>query len=327
MRGDGGGGMASKPAKKRKGDVKEDITNLQFGEDFSGDNVEALLNAEVKVRASERPSVRACVRACVRRARDAPCRKPCRLAQSAPSCVRKRKEGPSPPASVGLWPLLMPLDLRCAPALARQVLLESVLQSHGKTVDEESEMIQVRLHSGWEAGRETGTLMDHTAQTYHAPGACMHALGLSPQAVKIVGGRSRARTHARPTMQNSLEFCSVAPGLFQDMESTQMCKKELMNVSETGETQEAVCVCTFPLALYASLCTHALFVHLSCTHTCTPPCLPVPPHTRTHAHAPVHTTASARTINTQTRTSPPLPTPMHPLIHLGTVGRTRPKVI
>ena len=45
--------MAAKPAaKKRKGDVKEDISALQFGDDFAPDaGVEALLNAEVKVRA------------------------------------------------------------------------------------------------------------------------------------------------------------------------------------------------------------------------------------------------------------------------------------
>jgi hypothetical protein len=44
--------MSNKPvAKKRKGDLKEDIANLQFGEDFAmpSANVEALLNAEVKV--------------------------------------------------------------------------------------------------------------------------------------------------------------------------------------------------------------------------------------------------------------------------------------
>jgi hypothetical protein len=44
--------MSNKPAaKKRKGDLKEDIANLQFGEDFAmpSANVDALLNAEVKV--------------------------------------------------------------------------------------------------------------------------------------------------------------------------------------------------------------------------------------------------------------------------------------
>jgi len=43
----------AKQAKKRKGDVKEDISNLQFGEDFGPEaGVEALFNAEVKVFAS-----------------------------------------------------------------------------------------------------------------------------------------------------------------------------------------------------------------------------------------------------------------------------------
>jgi hypothetical protein len=44
--------MSSKPPpKKRKGDVKEDIVNLQFGDDFGPDaGAEALLNSEVKVR-------------------------------------------------------------------------------------------------------------------------------------------------------------------------------------------------------------------------------------------------------------------------------------
>ena len=44
--------MATKPAKKRKGEVKENIDNLQFGPDFGPESgAEALLNAEVKVRA------------------------------------------------------------------------------------------------------------------------------------------------------------------------------------------------------------------------------------------------------------------------------------
>ena len=44
--------MSNKPvAKKRKDDLKEDIANLQFGDDFAmpSANVDALLNAEVKV--------------------------------------------------------------------------------------------------------------------------------------------------------------------------------------------------------------------------------------------------------------------------------------
>ena len=47
-------------AKKRKGDLKEDIANLQFGEDFAmpSANVDALLNAEVKVCMRARGRVR-----------------------------------------------------------------------------------------------------------------------------------------------------------------------------------------------------------------------------------------------------------------------------
>ena len=41
--------MPTRPAaKKRKGDVKEDIANNQFGEDFAMENVAALMNAEVQ---------------------------------------------------------------------------------------------------------------------------------------------------------------------------------------------------------------------------------------------------------------------------------------
>ena len=43
------GTMPTRPAaKKRKGDVKEDIANNQFGEDFAMENVTALMNAEVQ---------------------------------------------------------------------------------------------------------------------------------------------------------------------------------------------------------------------------------------------------------------------------------------
>ena len=43
--------MSGKPAKRRKGESKEDIKELNFGEDFSKESgVTALLNAEVKVR-------------------------------------------------------------------------------------------------------------------------------------------------------------------------------------------------------------------------------------------------------------------------------------
>jgi hypothetical protein len=142
--------MANKPAKRRKGEGKEDIKELNFGEDFSKESgVTALLNAEVKVRQEGGCSTLKGRRARWRghgagdsvRARSAEaCRLRTRALKPSQDQFQLLMRALCHPASAAIHLA----DVRPAVfVLVSQAILDAELEKNDGGLDDQSEMLQV----------------------------------------------------------------------------------------------------------------------------------------------------------------------------------------